>query len=107
MNIIIVGWNVDRGAWLVSGAFTTLILLACSNTNEPIVVESREIPNADKTKAAIVELVDNGLGFGLGLEYYEVHIEKPRQKPKAHGDKERWPQEIGQQDKCSSATMGD
>ena len=62
-----------------------LFLSACSE-GTPIVVESHQVPNPSGTLVATVEVVDNGLGFGQGALYDEIHISPPGSSAFRHGD---------------------
>jgi hypothetical protein len=48
-------------------------LCACA----PVVEQSSDLPSPDSRWTATLERVDNGLGFGQGLAYDEVHIGGP------------------------------
>jgi hypothetical protein len=41
---------------------------------KPIVMESTRLPSPDGRSVAIVEVMDNGLGFGQGVAYDEIHV---------------------------------
>jgi hypothetical protein len=42
-------------------------------------------PNGDWV--ATLEEVDNGLGFGQGMLYHEVHLRRPNETISSHGDR--------------------
>src|SRR5262249_51750570 len=44
--------------------------------SSPVVEKSTSLPAPDPTWVATFERVDNGMGFGLGAEYFEVHVDK-------------------------------
>jgi hypothetical protein len=56
--------------------FLLIPLLACGGCDDgiPIVLESERAPSPDNSLDAIVERVDNGLGFGQGAVYNEIHV---------------------------------
>jgi hypothetical protein len=54
--------------------------------NGPIVEKSISISSPDANWQATIERVDNGMGFGMGLEYNEVHIHSPGSSIVVHGD---------------------
>lgn len=64
------------------------VLLACAGCSDgaPVVLESSHVVSPAATFDATVELVDNGMGFGLGALYYEVHVETRGATIKDHGD---------------------
>lgn len=62
-----------------------LFLSACSKAT-PVVVESHQLSNPSGTLVATVEVVDNGLGFGQGALYDEIHISPPGSSVFRHGD---------------------
>lgn len=53
---------------------------------EPVVGQVDNFSSSDKQWVATLEEVDNGLGFGLGMLYDEVHIHRPNEKISDHGD---------------------
>ncbi len=64
----------------------SLLAFAGCSDDVPVVVESSHVVSPDMTFDATVELVDNGLGFGQGALYYEVHLEMSGAAIKDHGD---------------------
>lgn len=63
-------------AWLLSG----------EDDGVPIVNRSEAYPGPDGAYVATLEVVDNGLGFGQGALYDEVHITRRGEAVGAHGD---------------------
>jgi hypothetical protein len=65
-----------------------ILLIGCAGCDDgtPVVLESRRVPSPDKTLEAIVERVDNGLGFGQGALYDEVHVLRAGSPVLEHGD---------------------
>jgi hypothetical protein len=51
-----------------------LMVIAGCDDGKPIVLTSSRLPSPDGQSVAIVESVDNGLGFGQGMLYDEVHV---------------------------------
>ena len=60
--------------------------LAGCNDGNPIVTQSQEFPSPDGAYIATLELVDNGLGFGQGALYDEVHVRHRGESIGEHGD---------------------
>jgi hypothetical protein len=55
--------------------------------DKPIVITSSELESPSKDWIATQETVDNGLGFGQGMVYDEVHIRAPNETISNHGDR--------------------
>jgi hypothetical protein len=75
---------------LAGGAF---VLKWCADSH-PVVEQSTEYPSPAGRWQVTMERIDNGLGFGLGVEYYEVHLDKRWTLPWVkvlgrHGDDDR------------------
>src|SRR5262245_49033591 len=68
---------------LVAGLAITMC--ACSKA-VPEVIESTQAVDPTGRLVATVELVHNGLGFGAGALYDEVHVSAVSHRPFAHGD---------------------
>ncbi len=51
-------------------------------------MKSHEVLNPSGTLVATVEVVDNGLGFGLGAMYDEIHISRAGSSSFRHGDRD-------------------
>jgi hypothetical protein len=64
------------------------VTLACAGCSDgvPIVLESSRVPAPDSDWVATVERVDNGLGFGQGALYDEIHVAKAGTEIDNHGD---------------------
>ena len=60
-------------------------LAGCDDGN-PIVTQSQEFPSPDGAYTATLELVDNGLGFGQGALYDEVHLRHRGEYIGEHGE---------------------
>lgn len=56
-----------------SVSFATIGLIGC---DRPIVLKADDFVSPDSHWTATLERVDNGLGFGQGALYYEVHLSK-------------------------------
>lgn len=52
----------------------------------PNVIRSSRITSPNSQWDAVLDTVDNGLGFGMGLLYEEVHLERKGAVPLVHGD---------------------
>jgi hypothetical protein len=70
-----------------------LLLKACEMTFDAALGEPKpsagvnlEAPSPDGRWIATSETVDNGMGFGMGMVYYEVHVRRPNERIRAHGD---------------------
>ena len=50
-----------------------LVLAACKD-GTPIVLTSEAVVSPGAESVAIIELIDNGLGFGQGYAYNEIHV---------------------------------
>jgi hypothetical protein len=53
---------------------------------QPIVGRHFDLKSPDGNWIATLEEVDNGLGFGQGMLYDEVHIRRPNETIASHGD---------------------
>lgn len=53
----------------------------------PVVEQSTAYPSPDLQWQATLERVDNGLGFGLGVLYYEVHVQETGILSARHGER--------------------
>ena len=60
--------------------------VAGCDDGEPIVLTSMRVPSPDGKSVAIVEAVDNGLGFGQGMVYDEVHVGPSDLRTVGHGN---------------------
>ena len=58
------------------------LITGCS----PVVIDSARIPSPDGTMQAIVERVDDGLGFGQGGLFNEVHVQLRGTWALVHGE---------------------
>lgn len=66
-----------------------LISLAGCEDGKPIVGRSQAYPSPDGAFTATLEEVDNGLGFGQGALYDEVHLTRQGEAIGKHGDSGR------------------
>jgi hypothetical protein len=62
------------------------VALAGCEDGKPIVVRSHAYPSPDGAFTAVLEEVDNGLGFGQGALYDEVHLTRRGEAVGKHGD---------------------
>jgi len=53
----------------------------------PIVGTSVDVSSPDGSWIATLEVVDNGLGFGQGALYDEVHLRRPIETISSHGER--------------------
>ena len=58
-------------------------LAGCSD-GVPTVLESETVVSPGSQAIAVVELIDNGLGFGQGLAYSEIHVGPASFKVSSH-----------------------
>lgn len=67
-----------------------MLVLACGpagcDEGKPIVIHSQDFPSPDAAFIATLEQVDNGLGFGQGALYDEVHLRRRGEAVGAHGE---------------------
>ena len=52
----------------------------------PSIIRSQDFPNSDGAYTATLEQIDNGLGFGQGALYDEVHLRRRGEPVGAHGN---------------------
>jgi hypothetical protein len=74
---------------VVTFEFPALFGAALAFTEKgPVVVEATTVSSPDGMWEATLEVVDNGMGFGLGLLLYEVHVHARGTNIPKHGDRE-------------------
>jgi len=66
--------------------FCIVALLTISCKDKPSVIKSLRYQSPDGKWEAVLERVDNGLGFGLGALYDEVHLVESGKSISQHGD---------------------
>ena len=71
---------------LLLAAIAPILGLVACDDGKPIVLKTAEIASPDGKWMAVLEEVDNGLGFGQGALYQEVHILPPHEKARSHGN---------------------
>lgn len=71
----------------LTGTALVIVLAACSDA--PIALSSQRIDSPDVKRSAVVEKLDNGLGFGLGAIMHEVHVVGATEEVRTHGDGSR------------------
>lgn len=59
--------------------------LASCTDGQPIVLETTRIASPDSRWEAILEKVDNGLGFGQGMVFDEIHVQSMGSPVVYHG----------------------
>jgi hypothetical protein len=69
-------------------SFVVVGLYALYRTDDdgPIVGKSFDVSSPNGGSIATLEEVDNGLGFGQGMLYHEVHLRRPNETISSHGD---------------------
>jgi hypothetical protein len=83
------------GRFLIIGSIVVVLLAASGYAlkswlkAEPLVGQVNDFPSPDRKWVATLEEVDNGLGFGQGMLYDEVHIHHSNEKISDHGDDDR------------------
>lgn len=66
---------------------TGLYAIHQSDDGRPLVGKCVDVSSPDGGWIATLEEVDNGLGFGQGMLYDEVHIHRPDETISSHGDR--------------------
>ena len=66
-------------------AYIAIATVGCTD-GKPDVMESKAYLSPDSHWSAVSERVDNGMGFGLGRLYEEVHLLPSERRIEAHGD---------------------
>jgi len=56
---------------------------------EPLLGQVEDFSSPDHRLVATLEELDNGLGFGQGMLYDEIHIHRPDERVSDHGDDDR------------------
>ena len=77
---------LSRRLLLLASLASAPVLVGCDD-GKPIVLEAKEFASPDGKWVAVLEEVDNGLGFGQGAIFQEVHILRPGDKAQSHGDR--------------------
>lgn len=81
-----------RFRFLAIGIFIALIFLSwifvrnIFVNDSSIVLNSEDFPSPDRQWIVTLEDIDNGLGFGQGMLYDEIHVRRPGEKIAGHGD---------------------
>lgn len=66
--------------------FFACLFYSLKDEGKPIVISTSDVTSPDTRWVATLETVDNGLGFGLGRLYDEVHVRRPHDVISDHGD---------------------
>jgi hypothetical protein len=74
---------------LVRVVGTAIFILFAACTDAPIPLSSQRIDSPDAKRSAVVEELDNGLGFGLGALIHEIHVVGATDQVRTHGDASR------------------
>ena len=75
------------GALFLSFVVAGLYAFYQSDDDGPIVGECVDVSSPNGSWIAALEKVDNGLGFGQGMLYHEVHLRRPNETISSHGDR--------------------
>lgn len=75
------------GALVLSIFLTGLYAWHTSGDDGPIVGKHVDYVSPNGDWVATLEVVDNGLGFGQGWLYDEVHLRRPNEPISRHGDR--------------------
>jgi hypothetical protein len=86
---------MEIGKFIIAlgGALVLSFVVACLyvyhqwDGDPPIVVTRLDLESPNKDWIATLETVDNGLGFGQGMLYDEVHVRRPKETIVSHGDR--------------------
>ncbi len=70
-------------------SFVIAVVYAFHNDGQPIIVKHVDLASPNGNSIVTLEEVDNGLGFGHGMLYDEVHIRHSGEKISDHGDEDR------------------
>lgn len=70
----------------LTGIVSVFLLLTGCSDGVPIVAEKSRVVSPDQKSVAVVVGVDNGLGFGQGMYYDEVHVGPAELVITDHGD---------------------
>jgi hypothetical protein len=70
----------------LAALFSLLLSLAGCDDGTPIVTEKSRLLSPDRMSVAVLEGVDNGLGFGQGMYYDEIHVGPADLSISDHGD---------------------
>jgi hypothetical protein len=70
----------------LAAPFALLLTLAGCDDGKPIATEKSRLLSPDRASVAVLEGVDNGLGFGQGMYYDEIHVGPADLAISDHGD---------------------
>ena len=74
-------------ALILSIVVTGLYAIHQLPDGRPMVGECIDVSSPNGSWIATLEVVDNGLGFGQGALYDEVHLRRPNETISSHGDR--------------------
>ena len=80
----IIGAGIAAAVLLVATALFAFV--STFSDQHPTASVQSKLPSPDGKWIATLESVDNGLGFGQGMIYDEVHISRPNETITSHGD---------------------
>lgn len=69
--------------------FIGLLFYALTRGDPPIVLSYADFLSPDQRWVATEEYIDNGMGFGMGARYHEIHLRPPKQVLIGHGEREK------------------
>jgi len=70
----------------LAAPFALMLSLAGCDDGKPIATEKSRLLSPDRLSVAVLEGVDNGLGFGQGMYYDEIHVGPADLSISDHGD---------------------
>ena len=86
-QVVLVLLGSIAGIALVYLTFPWAIALALHRGEAgPSVISSEQVKSPDRKMVATIEEIDNGLGFGQGMIYHEVHVTRVGEKWSGFGD---------------------
>jgi hypothetical protein len=84
---VVLRWVIVVLVGIPAGLFLVAAFLL-RNEGRPVVEQSTTYLSSDQQWQATLERVDNGMGFGPGVWYYEVHVHRPGYPIGMHGDRD-------------------
>lgn len=85
---LIVRWSLRLLALAVGLLIVGVVAVYLALRPEPILEQATAYPCPDGEWQATMETIDNGMGMGLGVLYYEVHVHRAGTRIRDHGDRE-------------------
>ncbi|MES2115833.1 MAG: hypothetical protein V4578_11820 [Pseudomonadota bacterium] len=86
--------RIARRRFIIAGTIALLIVvggytLRYALKTKPLLGQVEDFSSPDNRLVATLEDLDNGLGFGQGMLYDEIHIHRPDERVADHGDDDR------------------